>query len=71
MATSTIVVTYTAGAGEVSDRITSFTVGGTAFGSLTATQLRLARDLGEAIAKLALNPGSSNAEAKKAAKGDK
>ena len=69
MATSTIVVTYNAASGEVSPRVTSFTVGGTAFGSLTATQIRLAQGLLESAAKLIASPTYSNANAREVSKG--
>jgi hypothetical protein len=40
MATQTIVITYTAGSGNNGDEVTSFTVGGTAYGSLTAANVQ-------------------------------
>jgi sporulation protein YlmC with PRC-barrel domain len=40
MATTTIVITYTAGSAAGKDEVTSYTVDGTAFGSLTDTQIR-------------------------------
>ena len=40
MATTTIVITYTAGAAPKNDAVTSFTVDGTAYGSLTAAQIQ-------------------------------
>jgi hypothetical protein len=39
MATTTIVITSTTNAGEASDTVQSLTVGGTAYGSLTAAQV--------------------------------
>jgi len=56
MATSTIVITYTAASGEVGNKVTSLTEGGTAYGSLTATQVKLARALMEDAAKLLRSP---------------
>lgn len=46
MATSTIVLTYTAGSGAQKDVVTSMTVGGTAYGSLSAA------DVNDAIQRL-------------------
>jgi hypothetical protein len=40
MATSTIVITYTAATGEKDAKVTSMTVGGTAYASLTAANVR-------------------------------
>lgn len=39
MATTTLVITYTAGTNDTPDTVTSMTVDGTAFGSLTAAQI--------------------------------
>ena len=52
MATSTLVLTYTAGsAGSVDDDVTSLTVGGTAYGSLTAADVVAAITLMEGALK--------------------
>jgi hypothetical protein len=56
MATSKIVITYDAASGEVGNKVTSFTVGGTAYASLTATPIRLAADILEQSAKLISSP---------------
>ncbi len=64
MATVTVVLTYTAASGEVADRVTSFTYGGTAFASLTKTQVRQAIDLLEKAAKLTSSPAVATTTAR-------
>ena len=58
MATSTIVITYDAASGEVSTKVTSLTVGGSAFTSLSATEIRLGASLCEQAAKLLRSPAA-------------
>lgn len=62
MATSTIVVTYTGTSGGADHEVQSFTVDGTAFASLTATQIRDAsRLLRKAFKRLANDKANTSA----------
>jgi hypothetical protein len=61
MATSTIVITYTAASGDASTKVTSATVGGTAYASLTQTDVKLAASLCSQLAALLRSPAQEAA----------
>jgi hypothetical protein len=71
MATSTIVITYTAGSGSSDEVVTSLTEGGTAFASLTQAQCAKVYRLCEQAAKVALKGGSAATQATHATQGIK
>ena len=58
MATTTLVITYTPASAGVPFQATSFTVGGTAYASLTATNIRTAKVTMEGALKLLTGPGA-------------
>lgn len=59
MAALTLVLTYNPEDGTKSSKTTSLTVNGTAYGSLTATQIRLALDTMDKASKMLLNGGGT------------